>query len=119
MKKKVDEKKWRDTLSEISKNVTEVSYRTWFSPLTPLEIDEDAAVIYFASSNDFLIDIVQNRYISIFEKSIESVFNKKYKVVLKNKSEEEIATILSGDTTSQNKITMSKKITMNSETNIF
>jgi chromosomal replication initiator protein len=90
MKKKIDDKKWRDTLAEISNNVTEVSYRTWFSPLIPLEIDEDAAVIYFASSNDFLIDVVQKRYMSIFEKSIETVFNKKYKVVLKNKTEKEL-----------------------------
>ena len=39
-------KKWRDILSDISENVTEVSYRSWFAPLVPMEIDEDAAVIY-------------------------------------------------------------------------
>ncbi|NLD19729.1 MAG: chromosomal replication initiator protein DnaA [Clostridiales bacterium] len=97
MKKKIDEKKWNDILSEISKNITEVSYRTWFSPLTPLEIDEDAQVIYFASSNDFLIDILKNRYISIFEKSVETIYGKKYKVVLKDKTEEEIEDFFKGD----------------------
>ena len=49
MKKKIDEKIWRDILSEISKNITDVSYRTWFAPLTPLEMDEDAGVFYVAS----------------------------------------------------------------------
>ncbi len=50
MRKKIEEKKWRDILSDISENVTEVSYRSWFAPLVPMEIDEDAAVIYFATS---------------------------------------------------------------------
>ena len=45
MRKKIEEKKWRDILSDISENVTEVSYRSWFAPLVPMEIDEDAAVI--------------------------------------------------------------------------
>ena len=49
MRKKIEEKKWRDILSDISENVTEVSYRSWFAHLVPMEIDEDAAVIYFAT----------------------------------------------------------------------
>ncbi len=90
MRKKIDENKWADILSEISSNVTEVSYKTWFAPLFPLEIDEDASVIYFASSNDFLIEVLKNRYISIFESAVETVYGKKYKVIIKNKTEEEI-----------------------------
>ena len=70
MRKNIEEKKWADILSEISNNVTEVSYRTWFEPLFPLELDEDAAVIYFASSNDFLIEVLRNRYISVFERAV-------------------------------------------------
>lgn len=100
MKKKFDEAKWRDILSEISKVVTEVSYRTWFTPISPLEIDEDAAVLYVASSNDFLINIINTRYLSIFEQSAETVLNKKYKVVIKNMSDEEIANF-SKDNTSK------------------
>ena len=99
MRKKIEDKKWKDILSEISANVTEVSYRTWFAPLFPLEIDEDAAVIYFASSNDFLIEVLNNRYISIFERAVESVYGKKYKVIIKNKSEEEIEKAIKGDET--------------------
>lgn len=94
MRKKIDEKKWTNILEEIRENVTEVSFRTWFEPLYPLEIDEDAAVIYFASSNDFLIEVLKNRYISIFEKSVESVYGKKYKIIIKNKTEEELHSAL-------------------------
>jgi len=77
-------------MAEISTNVTEVSYRTWFAPISPLEIDEEAAVLYVASSNDFLINIINTRYISIFEQSVETILGKKYKVVIKNMSDEEI-----------------------------
>ena len=97
MRKKIEEKKWADILAEISSNVTEVSYRTWFAPLFPLELDEDAAVIYFASSNDFLIEVLRNRYISVFERAVESVYGKKYKVIIKNKSEEELQKSIKGE----------------------
>lgn len=90
MKKKIEDKIWRDILAEINENVTEVSYRTWFAPLVPLETDEDAGVFYVASSNDFLIEVLKNRYISIFESAIKSVTGRKYKVVIKNRSEKEI-----------------------------
>ncbi|MDO4485867.1 MAG: chromosomal replication initiator protein DnaA [Bacillota bacterium] len=103
MKKKIDENKWQDILSEISKNITEVSYRTWFAPLTPLEMDEDAGVIYVASSNDFLIDVLKNRYIPIFEQTIETIYGKKYKVVIKNMTDEEIKSSLMGRTESSPK----------------
>ena len=51
MSKKVEEAKWRDLLYEIEQNVTEVSYRTWFLPLTPIEVDEKAKTISFACSD--------------------------------------------------------------------
>ena len=96
MKQKIDEKKWRDVLAEINSQITDISCRTWFEPLTPLETDEDANVIYFASSSDLCIDVLKKRYLSVFEDSIETVYNKKYKVVIKYKSDDEIKDILKG-----------------------
>ena len=90
MRKKIEEKKWRDILSDISENVTEVSYRSWFAPLVPMEIDEDAAVIYFATSKKQIMEVLEMRYIPVFERAVESVYHKKYKVVVKNKTESEI-----------------------------
>ena len=87
MRKKIDEKKWRDILSEISENVTEVSYRSWFSPLVPLEIDEEAAVIYFATSKKQVTEVLEMRYIPLFERAVESIYSRKYKVVVKYKTE--------------------------------
>ena len=109
MKKKIEEKKWRDILSEINENVTDVSYRTWFAPLVPLEVDEDAKVFYVASSNDFAIGILKTRYISIFEQAVESVFRKKYKVVIKEKTEEEIENFLKGSSVKHTQIEEKKE----------
>ena len=96
MKKKPDEKTWRDILAEINSNVTDVSYRTWFKPLVPLEIDEDAKVFHVAASESFVVEVLNNRYISIFEQAVESVMNERYRVVIKEKSEEEIESIVNG-----------------------
>ena len=90
MRKKIDEKKWRDILSEISENVTEVSYRSWFSPLIPMEIDDEAAVIYFATSKKQIMEVLEMRYIPLFERAVESIYKKRYKVVVKYKTENEI-----------------------------
>lgn len=90
MKKKIEDKTWKNILAEISENVTDVSYRTWFEPLSPLETDDEAGVFYVASANDFLIEVLKNRYISIFETAIKSITGRKYKVVIKSMSEQEI-----------------------------
>ena len=97
MGKKVEEAKWRDLLSEIEKNVTAVSYRTWFLPLTPIEIDEKGKTISFACSDSFKIDVLKKRYIPIFENCVEKVFEKPLKVFLSLKSEEEIERALSNE----------------------
>ena len=99
MRKKIEEKKWRDILSDISENVTEVSYRSWFAPLVPMEIDEDAAVICFATSKKQIMEVLEMRYIPVFERAVESVYHKKYKVVVKNKTESEIQQQLNMGTT--------------------
>lgn len=109
MKKKIDEKKWRDILSEINTNVTDVSYRTWFAPLVPLEMDEDANVFYVASSSDFLIEVLKNRYMSVFERAVESIYNKRYKIVIKNKTEEEIEDFLKGDKGKSSQLTQKQE----------
>ena len=100
MGKKIEEAKWRDLLSEIEKNVTAVSYRTWFLPLTPVEIDEKGKTISFACGESFKIDVLKKRYIPVFEKAVKSVFGQPLKVVLVNKSEDDVETSLKDRKTS-------------------
>ena len=90
MKKKISNKIWKDILSEISTRVTGPSYNAWFKTLTPLSIDEEAGVLYFASTVDRVIQVLNMRYIPVFEESAEIVLKKKYKVVATLMSSDEI-----------------------------
>ena len=90
MGKKIEDAKWRDLLSEIEKDVPPVSYRTWFLPLTPVEIDEKSKTISFACGESFKIDVLKKRYTSEFEKAVKKVFGQPLKVILINKSPEEL-----------------------------
>lgn len=90
MNRKVDKTKWEKLLSEIEKKVTDVSFRTWIQPMTPVEIDDEASVIYCAVSKDYVIDVLKVRYMTMVEETIFELFNKKYKVIVRLLSENEI-----------------------------
>lgn len=95
---KINTLKWKDVLAQTSKELTEVSYRTWFLPLVPLEMDEEKGVMSIAVTDKFKADMfVRNpRYIEVLEKSVKSVFKKQYKILITHKSEDEIKNILEG-----------------------
>lgn len=92
MKRNLDQKIWREILQQISNNVTEVSYNTWFAPLTPLSIDEEAGVLYFATDNNQVLKVLEMRYIPNFEQCAEQVLGKPYKVVVNVMTTKEIST---------------------------
>ena len=50
---KINNLKWRDVLELTSKELTDVSYRTWFLPLIPLEIDEEKGTMSLALTESF------------------------------------------------------------------
>ena len=81
---KIEEKNGR-YFSDISENVTEVSYRSWFAPLVPMEIDEDAASLSTSPHQKADHGSTGMRYIPVFERAVESVLSQKYKVVVKTK----------------------------------
>ena len=95
---KINTLKWKDVLAQTSKELTEVSYRTWFLPLVPLEMDEEKGIMSIAVTDKFKADMfVRNpRYIEVLEKSVKSVFKKQYKILITHKSEDEIKKILEG-----------------------
>ncbi len=96
MRKKLDDTKWRNILAEIKANVTDVSYRTWFLSLTPIEYDDESKNLYVGCTEEFKINVIRQRYIPEFEKSIEKVLKGRYKVVLRHMTDEEIENIKSG-----------------------
>ena len=98
---KVNNLKWKDVLAQVSKELTEVSYRTWFIPIVPLEIDDEKGTMSLALTESFKASSFSKnpRYTSILEKAIEDVFNKKYRIIISHKTKDEINEILEGNNT--------------------
>ena len=73
--------KWSKVQEILKENLQDISYDTWFAPLTPLRTDAKAGKIYidpYASMNQ---NILKGRYMSLLEGTIKEVFGKEYKVV--------------------------------------
>lgn len=89
---KIDKDKWKDILSEISGELTSVSYKTWFLPLIPLEIDENTNTMYVASTDSFKVSVLNknDKYIDLLEKAIKKVYRTSYKIKIIHKNESEI-----------------------------
>ena len=95
---KINNLKWKDVLAQTRNELTEVSYRTWFLPLVPLEMDEEKSIMTLAISESFKAGMfVKNpRYLEILENAVKDVFKKQYNILISHKSEEEIKKIMEG-----------------------
>jgi len=95
---KINNLKWKYVLALTSKELTEVSYRTWFLPLIPLEVDEEKGTMSFALTEAFKANMFTKnpRYTDILEKAIKEVFKKNYRILITHKTEKEIKEILEG-----------------------
>ena len=72
---------WSTVQELLKNNLQEISYETWFAPLTPLRTDTKTRRIYidpYASMNQ---NILTSRYMPLLENTIGDVFGKDYKVV--------------------------------------
>lgn len=82
---------WNKVLDLIRENTTQVSFETWFQPLSIRKIDEELKIVYMQVSIDKGLDmfmhIIKNRYMSIIETSFKSVLNDHYRIIVKEKSE--------------------------------
>ena len=90
MKKKVDNDKWRDILAAAGPQMSAVSFRTWIKPLTPIETDDEAGTITIAGSDQFVLNLVRKNYIPVLEKSVDQVYGKPFRVILKHMGKEDI-----------------------------
>ena len=90
--------KWRDVLELASKELTDVSYRTWFLPLVPLKMDDEKGIMYLALTETFKANMFSKnpRYTDILETAIKEVFRKNYHINITHKTEDEIKEILEG-----------------------
>ena len=80
---------WTQVLKLIEENTTAISYKTWFLTTKIKKIDEDARVFYLENSEEFVVKILRNRYLSLIEESIRTVIGEDFRVVVKTSSEYE------------------------------
>ena len=93
---KIDSIKWKDVLSEVNKEISDVSFRTWFLPLIPINLDEEKEIMSLAVTNHMNADIFKNtpNYVNVLENSIKKVFKKSYRTKVMYKTQDEIDFIL-------------------------
>jgi chromosomal replication initiator protein len=72
---------WNRTLELLESELNEVSYTTWVQPLTPLKIDKKKNIFYLSSNgNDYLKDILDQRYCPVIEQKLSSVYGSPLKI---------------------------------------
>lgn len=74
------EQKWEKTLNLLKSELTPVSFDTWIYPLKPVKIIESKKLLKLSSNSDMAISILETRYMSLLEKSIEEAFKQKLKI---------------------------------------
>ena len=57
---------WQRVLDIIEQNTTQISFETWFKPLSIRKIDGDLHIVYLElksdKGKDFIIDTIKKRY---------------------------------------------------------
>ncbi len=81
-------KVWEEMLSILKEEQTSTSYKTWFVPLKQKNIDHDLKILYLETSEEFVCEIVNNRFKETLENKAEMVLGFQYKVVIKTESDE-------------------------------
>ena len=69
---------WESATDLIEQELTEISYNTWIKNIEPIEIDDNC--FYISVANDFIQNIVENRYVSLIEKALIIVTGMDYTV---------------------------------------
>ena len=104
MNKSIDNTIWLKILAYIEKKVTDVSYRTWFLPLKPVGMDEEAGTFTIAGTSQMKINLLKQHYVPILEEAVSNVCNGKYRVLLKCMSESEIEEAASGESSDKKSV---------------
>lgn len=82
-------KDWEKVLELSKLELTSVSYNTWFVPLKPKQIDEEAKILYIQSPEQLAIEVLKNRYFQILENNVNIAFKGPYRVILQLQTEDD------------------------------
>lgn len=90
MKQRIDNTTWNSILSDVRGTMTEISYKTWFLPLKPIEMDKEAGTLLIAVQDQMRLNLLTEHYMEKLENSVSKVCGGKFRVLLKVMSEGEI-----------------------------
>ncbi|SDL15681.1 chromosomal replication initiator protein DnaA [Natronincola ferrireducens] len=77
---------WEKTLTIIKTELTEVSFNTWIKAIEPISLDSDEIVL--GSPNEFIRDILRNRYSILISNALKQATSKQYQVKIIASTEE-------------------------------
>ena len=84
---------WQRVLDIIEQNTTQISFETWFKPLSIRKIDSDLHIVYLElksdKGKDFIIDTIKKRYMQYLQSAFKTVMGEDFRVVLKDSDEYE------------------------------
>lgn len=83
-------KKWDETMDLLREVLNETAYDAWFSKLTPIRTDDKQGILYVGAENDFIIDMINKRYLQMLENTVETTYKKPYKVLIKLQKKEPV-----------------------------
>ena len=70
---------WDDCLRIIKKNVSPQSFKTWFEPIKPVQLDSDVLTIQVP--NKFFFEWIEEHYVQLLKKSIRQELGEKARLV--------------------------------------
>jgi len=79
-------KLWEEILVEVKSEISEKAFKTWFQK-SSLDTTENSLIINVA--NEFAADWVRKNYLLILQSAAEKILNKKIKIIITAKKEEE------------------------------
>lgn len=69
---------WNEVCISIRKELTEVSYNTWISNITPVSIAEE--IFTLAVENEFQLGIIKGRYSNLIKTALLYVADRKFEL---------------------------------------
>ncbi|MGO1469029.1 MAG: chromosomal replication initiator protein DnaA [Tissierella sp.] len=69
---------WKNVLSVIKVELTEVSYNTWLKTITPISLSNKKIVL--AAPNDFTKGILEGRYLNLIKNAVKEVLKEDYNI---------------------------------------
>lgn len=80
---------WEDILALLKETLTETSYRTWFLPIIPKNIDEQLKILYLEIPDEFTLGVIKQRYEQTLHDKAEQVIGERYRIIVQLMEEDE------------------------------